>query len=111
MKAGKAPKKRKIPSGPHIGTFRKVHLNTSSRRLTVRLLSLPGFGEKQQLENTLILMGSQGEKAFVGKKAFGNSPGFRAPIEDLPLIFRILGKNSKNKRKKFAHCFLSKKSF
>jgi hypothetical protein len=62
----------------HIGTFWKLLLMTSSRRLEVCLLSLRGYEEKQQLKNTLMRMNSQEEiclpifddrtlKTYIGK--------------------------------------------
>jgi hypothetical protein len=44
-----------------MGTFRKLFFITSSRRLGVWLLSLLSYGRTRN-ENTLTLMGNQGEK-------------------------------------------------
>ena len=60
-------KKKCVPKGTEIlleilgGTSRKLLLMTSSRRLEVRMIGLLGPGEKRQLKNTLVRMGSQGE--------------------------------------------------
>jgi hypothetical protein len=65
------------------GTSRKLLLMTSSRRLEVRMIGLLGPGEKRQLKNTLVRMGSQGEIRI----AFSQPQMlFKAPIPPPPLF-------------------------
>ena len=53
-----------------MGTFRKFILILPTRRLEVRVLSLPGYGEKQQFKGTLMRMNGQEEIGNSEKIAF-----------------------------------------
>jgi hypothetical protein len=52
--------REKPPRRLHIGTFRKLLLITTSRRLGVMLMGLPSYGRgNNQLKNTLLSSASQ----------------------------------------------------